>query len=84
MNKKKVAFICVHNSCRSQIAEALGKHLASDVFESYSAGTVIALGIKSVFLILGALGIAGMWEAVFGDIGVTIIAVLNAMRILKK
>ena len=37
--KPKVAFICVHNSCRSQIAEALGKHLASDVFESYSAGT---------------------------------------------
>ena len=40
MDKKpKVAFICVNNSCRSQIAEALGKHLASDVFESYSAGT---------------------------------------------
>ena len=39
MKKKKVAFICVHNSCRSQIAEALGKHLAGDVFESYSAGT---------------------------------------------
>ena len=38
-NKKKIAFICVHNSCRSQIAEALGKHLAADVFESYSAGT---------------------------------------------
>lgn len=37
--KKKVAFICVHNSCRSQISEALGKHLASEVFESYSAGT---------------------------------------------
>ena len=36
---KKVAFVCVHNSCRSQIAEALGKKLASDVFESYSAGT---------------------------------------------
>ena len=36
---KKVAFICVHNSCRSQIAEVLGKHLASGVFESYSAGT---------------------------------------------
>ena len=36
---KKVAFICVHNSCRSQIAEALGKKFASDVFESYSAGT---------------------------------------------
>lgn len=39
MTKPKVAFICVHNSCRSQIAEALGKKLASDVFESYSAGT---------------------------------------------
>ena len=36
---QKIAFICVHNSCRSQIAEALGRHLASDVFESYSAGT---------------------------------------------
>ncbi|NYB73124.1 arsenate reductase ArsC [Sedimentibacter hydroxybenzoicus DSM 7310] len=41
MSKPKVAFICVHNSCRSQIAEALGKHLASDVFESYSAGTEV-------------------------------------------
>jgi len=39
MSKSKVAFICVHNSCRSQIAEALGKHLAADIFESYSAGT---------------------------------------------
>lgn len=37
--KPKVAFICVHNSCRSQIAEALGKYLAADIFESYSAGT---------------------------------------------
>ena len=39
MEKKKIAFICVHNSCRSQIAEALGKYLAGDAFESYSAGT---------------------------------------------
>ncbi len=35
----KIAFVCVHNSCRSQIAEALGKHLANGVLESYSAGT---------------------------------------------
>jgi len=35
----KVAFVCVHNSCRSQIAEALGKHFAEGVFSSYSAGT---------------------------------------------
>ncbi|AFM01084.1 MULTISPECIES: arsenate reductase ArsC [Desulfitobacterium] len=39
MYKVKVAFICVHNSCRSQMAEALGKKMASDVFEPYSAGT---------------------------------------------
>lgn len=37
--KPKVAFVCVHNSCRSQMAEALGKKLAADVFDSYSAGT---------------------------------------------
>ena len=37
--KPNVAFVCVHNSCRSQMAEALGKHLAGDVFDSYSAGT---------------------------------------------
>lgn len=39
VKKPKVAFICVHNSCRSQIAEAFGRHLAADVFESFSAGT---------------------------------------------
>ena len=39
MNKKKIAFVCVHNSCRSQIAEALGNYLAGDVLECYSAGT---------------------------------------------
>ncbi|WP_159638690.1 arsenate reductase ArsC [Erysipelothrix anatis] len=37
--KPKVAFICVHNSCRSQMAEAVGKILASEIFDSYSAGT---------------------------------------------
>lgn len=39
MDKKKIAFICVHNSCRSQIAEALGKHFRGDEFDFYSAGT---------------------------------------------
>ena len=37
--KKKIAFICIHNSCRSQIAEALGKLLRGDDFDFYSAGT---------------------------------------------
>lgn len=39
MNKIKIAFICVHNSCRSQIAEAISKKYFSDLFETYSAGT---------------------------------------------
>lgn len=39
MSKPKVAFMCVHNSCRSQIAKALGKYLAAETFDSYSAGT---------------------------------------------
>lgn len=43
---KKVAFICVHNSCRSQIAEALGRHLALEIFQSYSAGTETKLQIN--------------------------------------
>lgn len=37
--KKKIAFICIHNSCRSQIAEAIGKHFLSDRYDFYSAGT---------------------------------------------
>ena len=41
MGKPKVAFVCVHNSCRSHMAEALGKKLAGDVFESYSGGTEV-------------------------------------------
>ncbi len=45
-DKKKVAFICVHNSCRSQIAEALGNHLAADEFDFYSAGTETKIQIN--------------------------------------
>ncbi|MEF3356222.1 heavy metal translocating P-type ATPase [Paenibacillus sp. GYB006] len=44
---------------------------------------IFALGVKAIFLILGAFGIATMWEAVFSDVGVTVLAVLNAMRILR-
>lgn len=44
--KPRVAFVCVHNSCRSQIAEALGRALADDAFESYSAGTALKAAIN--------------------------------------
>ena len=45
---------------------------------------VFALGVKAVFIVLGIFGIATMWEAVFGDMGVALIAILNATRILKE
>lgn len=45
---------------------------------------IFALGVKAVFLLLGAFGIATMWEAVFSDVGVTLLAVLNAVRVMKS
>lgn len=59
VKKPKVAFVCVHNSCRSQIAEALGKLFANDVFESYSAGTELKdhINLDAVRLIKKMYGI---------------------------
>lgn len=45
---------------------------------------IFALGVKAIILVLGALGIATMWEAVFGDVGVAVIAILNAMRAMRQ
>lgn len=45
---------------------------------------IFALGVKAIILVLGALGIANMWLAVFGDVGVLIIAILNAMRCMRR
>ncbi len=45
---------------------------------------VFALSVKTIFLLLGAFGLANMWEAVFADVGVTVLAVLNSMRILRQ
>ena len=65
---RMLAFICVHNSCRSQIAEALGKHLASDVFESYSAGTETKSQIPD-FTILDVKGRTEKYLEHFGMMG---------------
>ena len=80
MNRPKVAFICVHNSCRSQIAEALGKHLAVEVFESYSAGTETKPQINqdAVRLIKELYGIdmeATQYSKLIGDIPAPDIAI---------
>lgn len=66
----------------SKIADALA--VAKATRKIVVQNIVIALGIKGIFLLLGALGLAGMWEAVFGDVGVALIAVFNAMRIMRK
>lgn len=65
----------------SKIAVAIGiaKRTRAIVWQNI----IFALGVKVVFLVLGAFGIATMWEAVFSDVGVTILAVLNSVRALK-
>lgn len=72
MSKKKVAFICTHNSCRSQIAEALGKYFAGDKFEFYSAGTQLKPQINqdAVRLVRELYGIdmSGQYSKLISDI----------------
>ena len=66
----------------SKLVEAIG--VAKETRKIVVQNIVFALGIKGIFLVLGAFGLVGMWLAVFGDVGVALLAVLNAMRILKK
>ena len=66
----------------SKLVEAI--EIAQSTRRIVVQNIVISLTIKGVFLVLGAFGIAGMWEAVFGDVGVALIAVFNSMRMLKK
>lgn len=65
----------------SKIADAIkiAKRTKTIVWQNI----IFALGVKGIFLILGAFGIATMWEAVFADVGVSVIAILNAMRVMK-
>ena len=66
------------------LAIAAAMQVAKDTRRIVWQNIFFALGVKGLFLILGAFGVASMWEAVFADVGVTVIAVLNAMRILNK
>jgi len=65
----------------SKVADAIdvAKRTRSIVWQNI----IFALGVKSVFIVLGIFGVANMWEAVFGDMGVALIAILNATRVLK-
>ncbi|MBQ5337897.1 MAG: cadmium-translocating P-type ATPase [Oscillospiraceae bacterium] len=58
--------------------------LAKQTKQIVMQNIIFAIGVKVLLLILGACGIVGMWWAVFGDVGVTVLAVLNAMRMLRK
>ena len=66
----------------SKLAEAV--RIARRTMRIVTQNIVFALGVKVLIMVLGALGLANMWFAVFGDVGVTFIAVLNAMRLLIK
>ena len=66
----------------SKIADAI--KIARKTMRIVWENIIFALGVKAIILVLGALGIANMWLAVFGDVGVLIIAILNAMRCMRK
>ncbi len=65
----------------SKVAEAI--EVAKRTRKIVWQNIVFALGVKSVFIVLGIFGVATMWEAVFGDMGVALIAILNASRVLR-
>ncbi|APT50911.1 cadmium-translocating P-type ATPase [Bacillus safensis] len=77
----EAADIVIMTDQPSKVAEAIAvaKRTRRIVWQNIA----FALGVKGVFLLLGAFGFATMWEAVFSDVGVTVLAVLNAMRVMK-
>jgi Cd2+/Zn2+-exporting ATPase len=77
----ETADVVLMTDAPSKVAEAiqLGKRTRKIIFQNIA----LALGIKGIFILLGAFGVASMWEAVFADVGVTILAVFNATRVLK-
>lgn len=78
----EVADVVIQTDQLSKVSTAIsiGRATRSVVFQNIA----LALGIKTLVMILGAVGVATMWEAVIADVGVTIMAVLNAMRLLYK
>lgn len=78
----EAADVVIMDDKPSKIASAM--QVAENTRRIVWQNIFFALGVKGLFLVLGAFGVATMWEAVFADVGVTVIAVLNAMRILNK
>lgn len=78
----EAADVVIMNDEPSKLATAIKK--ANYTKKIVWQNIILALGVKSIVLILGAFGLATMWAAIISDVGVTVIAVLNAMRVLKK
>ncbi|CEA15738.1 Cadmium, zinc and cobalt-transporting ATPase [Fermentimonas caenicola] len=78
----EISDVVIQTDHPSKIATA--KQIARSTRAIVIQNIVFALGVKSLIMILGALGIASMWEAVFADVGVSLIAILNSIRILRK
>ena len=71
--------MCIRDSSKI----AIGVKIAKKTLKLAVENVVFAIGVKLIVLVLSALGFAPMWLAVFADVGVTVLAVLNAMRMLK-
>lgn len=78
---KESADILITNDSLDSLPRAI--KIAKKTKKIIYQNIIFALGVKLIFIILGLFGIASMWEAVFGDVGVALIALFNAMRILK-
>ena len=78
----EVADVVIQTDQPSKIATAI--QVARSTRAIVIQNIVFALGVKFLIMLLGAFGIASMWEAVFADVGVSLIAILNAVRILRK
>lgn len=78
----EAADIVIMDDQPSKVATAI--QVAKDTRKIVWQNIIFAMAVKGLFLLLGAFGLASMWEAVFADVGVTVLAVLNAMRMMKK
>ncbi|RVZ17214.1 heavy metal translocating P-type ATPase, partial [Helicobacter pylori] len=78
---KQSADIVITNDSLSSLVKvlAIAKKTKSIIWQNI----LFALGIKAVFIVLGLMGVASLWEAVFGDVGVTLLALANSMRAMR-
>ncbi|MGB3693957.1 MAG: heavy metal translocating P-type ATPase [Spirulinaceae cyanobacterium] len=77
----ETADVVLMNDAPSKVAEAIG--IARKTHSIVWQNIILAMAVKALFILLGAIGVATLWEAVFADVGVALLAILNATRVLK-